>query len=160
MIHLEDLLALRKEGLTYQKIADKYGVNKSIIWKMINKNIPEMKIGNKSRVNSRPITKIWKEIDGQKLYDMVEQVTISIQSDKELIKDVLLNYIYHRNQDFIDKFHKIPDEKKAAWLYKCFKLEILNFYSHKYQKEPEQFSVEKYDKEQLNEMETEIYAQT
>jgi hypothetical protein len=28
MIYLQDLLALRKEGLTYQKIADKYGVKK------------------------------------------------------------------------------------------------------------------------------------
>lgn len=109
---------MREQGLTYSQIGEIYGVNKSIPWKMLNKNIPEMKVGNKTRINTRPIFKVWEYVPD--VHEIIETIALRHTAEvRENLKDSLLRWVYSRQDYFKDKFEAIPEEHHKRFLAGC-----------------------------------------
>ncbi len=149
-IKLEQVISLRKQGLTYSEIGRIYNVNKSIPCKMVNGNIPEMNIGNKSPISERDITKIWEYVPADQFIRIVEKLTFPIHSEHEKIQDLLYRFFYSRSEQWIKKIEKIKEiDKRLAFLYVCGRTEIKHYYSH--QQKEVQFNLYKYDKKKNKE---------
>ena len=141
---------MREQGMTYKEIAKAMGTNRSIIWKMIAWEIPSMRIGIKSRISTREITPIWEHIPPEQFIDLVKRLVRNIQSEREIIIDILFRFFYSRNEYFLEKLDKIDSlDGKIGFLFRCGKMEILHYYSHRDERKMIKFSIDKYDAEKI-----------
>ena len=115
MINRKDVLELRSQGLTYQAIAERFSTSKAIVWKMEHWGMETMEIGSKPRCATRPVFKIWKYIEPEKLYALAKNVACN-----EEHLDKILNWCYSRKYSFASKLEMMDTIQMERYLWKVF----------------------------------------
>lgn len=100
-------VALRKQGKTYQEIAEILDTTKGVAWGLVNQKRYTGKGGRKTRLSPENFNPIWEWVDPALYYEYVffAAKTLRIQEGIEVenTADYLLSWLYTRNEKQIRK---------------------------------------------------------
>ena len=99
-------IALRKQGKTYQAIAEALDTTKGVAWGLVNLPRYTGKGGRKTKLSPKKFNPIWDWVDVSSIYEYVFLAAKALRKEGievENTADYLLNWLYTRNQSQLKK---------------------------------------------------------